>query len=113
MRGVYPFILSAALVMTAFFLWIRRRIGRRHAQFKRVDVEEALQAIVSERTFSRDAWERFLRWPIDDPHLESVRQSCRHVVADFPPTRVTEIIGKEELERLREIHRELQGTPSR
>ena len=107
MRGFYPFMLSAALAVTGFFLWARRQTRRKHARFRRQDVRDAFEQVLSANAFTRDTWELFLKWPIDDPYLESIRQRCRHVVADWPRTKVTEYIAKEGIDRLEEIYKEL------
>ena len=109
--GYLPIIL-ATLAVTAFFLWARGQTRRKHACFRSQDVQGAFEQVLSPSSFNRDQWELFLLWPIDDPDLETIRQRCRHIVADWPRTRVTEYIGKEGLAELQGVYEEYFGGPN-
>ena len=91
MRDIYLPIIPATLAVTAFFLWARGQTRPKHACFRLKDVQGALEQVLSQSSFNLDQWELFLRWPIDDPYWEAIRQRCRRIVADWPRTRVTEV----------------------
>jgi len=69
-------VLAAVGGVVAFFLWAGRQTARAHARFGTADVEAALVEFLNPDAQYGDAWELFLAWPIDDPHLESIRQAC-------------------------------------
>jgi len=112
MRGIYPFLLFATLATTAFFLWARGQTRRKHAGFRHKDVKEAFEQVLAPNSVTLDDWELFLKWPIGDPHLETIRQHCRQIVADWPRTRVTEYMGKEGLAELEVVYRKLCSAPN-
>jgi hypothetical protein len=112
MRGTYPFIFFATLATTAFFLWARGQTRRRHAGYRHNDVKKAIEQVLAPISVSLDDWELFLKWPIDDPYLEKIRQHCRQIVADWPRTKVTEYMGKEGLAELEVVYREFCRMPN-
>jgi hypothetical protein len=112
MIRIYPLLVLIALLVTAFFLWARRRTGQKQTGLQRGDVRKALEEVISESSFSRDNWELFVKWPIDDPYLESVRQRCRRILADHPRTKVTAYVSKEGVDKLRKVLEELDGRPN-
>ena len=82
-------LLIAALILVAgiaaFFAWVNRQVRRRHARFTDRNVIRALEnglGLDDEDDPLTAQWVEFLRWPIDDPYLDSVRQRCRSIVQE-------------------------------
>jgi hypothetical protein len=75
-------------------------------------VQQALEEVVSASSFTRENWELFLKWPIDDPHLETIRQHCRYIVADNPRTKIAEYISKDGVEELKEVLKQFKREPN-
>jgi hypothetical protein len=75
-------VIVGAVVMTlvgwTFFALANAFTKRQHAKFGRIDVEAALEDVVTpgSRIVS---WSLFLAWPIDDPFYESIRQECQKI----------------------------------
>jgi hypothetical protein len=59
--------------------------GEAHARFTPRDVEIALRELLDPEAPTHDTWDLFLAWPIDDPHLESIRQECLKICRECPP----------------------------
>ena len=95
--------------VVAFFLFSNYQTKKRHARFGREDVVAALEEFVSSDSGYLDEWDLFLAWPIDDPYLESIRQRCIKVYAEYPPTRPGEEISTEGVEQVHAILKELRG----
>jgi len=68
-------VLLAAVA--GFFAWANSQTRCAYARSTRSDVEAALEEFVSPTSAYHDHWDLFLSHPIDDPHLESVRQRCQ------------------------------------
>ena len=73
---LWAVIIAAAAGIVAFFAWANRQTAKAHARFTAGDVEIALRELLDPEAPTHDAWDLFLAWPIDDPHLESIRQEC-------------------------------------
>jgi len=95
--------------IVAFFKWANRATARFHARFQLLDVEKALAEFVSSDAHHDDTWNLFLTWPIDDPHLESIRQQCLKIVAECPGSRSRDDISDEGVNRVAAILRELRS----
>lgn len=89
-RGASPLspwatVLAAAAGIVAFFAWASRQTARPHRRFTPEDVEVALAELLAPRAHDHDTWDMFLGWPIDDPHLEAIRQECLEICRECPP----------------------------
>ena len=69
-------VLVLVALVAGFFAWANAQTRRAHAKFTLRDVEIALEEFVSPDSTYHDTWDLFCAWPIDDPHLESIRQRC-------------------------------------
>lgn len=107
-----------ALVVVAgiglLFFWGDRRSARVHARWQANDVEEALAEVVSPYAGNLDTWDLFLAWPIDDPHLESIRQRCLAIVRECPPRHPRQYLSHEGVAKVAALLEELRSrrTPS-
>ena len=45
----------------------------------------ALAELLDPQAPTHDTWDLFLAWPIDDPHLEAIRQECLKISRECPP----------------------------
>ena len=106
---LWVLILAAVAGIVAFFMWTSGGTAKTHARFQASDVEEALAELVSPDARDHDTWDMFLAWPIDDPHLESIRQECLKIVAECPRRHPGEDISEEGVNRVTTILRELRG----
>lgn len=68
--------LAAAVSIVVFFVWANRQTAKAHARFTPKDVEIALTELLDPQAHDHDTWDLFLAWPINDPHLESIRLEC-------------------------------------
>lgn len=75
--------LAAAAGIVVLLVWANRQTAKAHARFTARDVEIALRELLEAPT--HDTWDLFLAWPIDDPHLESIRQECLKICRECPP----------------------------
>jgi hypothetical protein len=82
---LWAVIIAAAAGIVAFFAWANRQTAKAHAQFTAKDVEIALRELLDPEALTHDTWDLFLAWPIDDPHLESIRQECLKICRQCPP----------------------------
>ena len=105
---IAAFVAGAAGIV-AFFKWADRATAKAHARFQLSDVEKALAELVRSDTHHDDMWNLFLTWPIDDPHLESIRQQCLKIVAECPGSRSRDDISEEGVNRVAAILRELRS----
>ena len=78
-------IVIAAAGIVAFFAWANRQTAKAHARFTQNDVEIALAELLDPQAHDHDTWDLFLAWPIDDPHLEAIRQECLKICRECPP----------------------------
>lgn len=70
-------IVAVSLIGTfviIFFWWANRQTKKQHAAFTKDDVVKAIDNVFTND--SHDEWDLFLAWPINDPHLESMRRKC-------------------------------------
>jgi len=103
-------VLLIAVSVVGFFVWANQKTKKTHARFKLSDVVDALEDFISPNSY-HDDWDLFLRWPIDDLYLESIRERCLRVVQDCPPETATEEISKNGLEQIHSILEELRTAP--
>jgi hypothetical protein len=82
---LWAVIIAAAACIVAFFAWANRQTAKAHARFTPRDVEIALRELLDPEAPTHDTWDLFLAWPIDDPHLESIRQECLKICRECPP----------------------------
>ena len=82
---VWAAVIAAAAGIVAFFAWANRQTAKAHARFTANDVEFALAELLDPEAPTHDTWDLFLAWPIDDPHLESIRQECLKICRECPP----------------------------
>jgi hypothetical protein len=76
--GVFPLLIGLVLAIAGAFAlawWNHRRTKEAHWKSTNQDVEAALQEVLTSTKWY-DQWEMFLVWPIEDAHLESIRQRC-------------------------------------
>jgi hypothetical protein len=78
-------VVAAAVGIVLFFAWANRRTAKAHARFTADDVEMALAELLDPQAPTHDTWDLFLAWPIDDPHLEAIRQECLNIWRECPP----------------------------
>lgn len=97
-------ILGIAVVL--FFVWANSQTKKRHAVFTRDDVVAAIENVLSGNM--HDEWDLFLRWPISDPNLESVRQRCIAISEEYSGVEPGKDIGTRGEEKLKIILDELQ-----
>ena len=88
----------------AFFTQANEKARQRHATFKKEGVIGALENVLglSECRY-HDEWDLFLAWPIDDPHLESIRQKCLDIRQRYPSGPEGDIgskVGQAEVKRM-------------
>ena len=76
---------AAIAAIVVFFAWANRGTAKAHARFTAKDVDDALAEVLAPDARDHDTWDLFLAWPIDDPHLESIRQECLRICRDCPP----------------------------
>ena len=76
--------IAAAAGIVLFFAWGNRQTAKAHARFTANDVEMALAELLDPQAATHDAWDLFLTWPIDDPHLEAIRQECLKICRECP-----------------------------
>jgi hypothetical protein len=100
-------VIVAAGVVVLFF-----RLGymtkRRHEGFEKHDVISALENVLSESSLSHDEFDLFLRWPIADPYLESIRQRCLDLVKGDPDEGEKDL-GSATAESIRSLLAQLRG----
>ena len=56
---------------------------RTHALHRRTSKPRLASSSIRRR--DHDSWDLFLDWPIDDPHLEAIRQECVKICRECPP----------------------------
>jgi hypothetical protein len=78
-------VIAVIAGIAAFFAWANRQTAKTHARFTADDVEIALAELLNPHAPTHDTWDLFLAWPIDDPHLEAVRQECLKIGRECPP----------------------------
>jgi hypothetical protein len=78
-------VIAAAAGIVLFFVWANRQTAKAHARFTAKDVEMALAELLDPEAPTHDTWDLFLAWPIDDPHLEAIRQECLKICRECPP----------------------------
>jgi hypothetical protein len=94
--------------VTALFAWTSGTTRRQHARFAAEGIQSAVENCLDlDDGVDHDEWDLFLASPIDDLHLESVRQRCIQVWEENGPGPV-EARLRQELEK---IHQELRTRP--
>jgi hypothetical protein len=83
--SLWATVIAAAAGIVAFFAWANRSTAKAHARFTPKDVEIALAELLDPQAHDHDTWDLFLAWPIDDPHLEAIRQECLEISRECPP----------------------------
>jgi hypothetical protein len=83
--SLWATVIAAAAGIVAFFTWANRQTAKAHARFTYKDVEIALAELLDPQAHDHDTWDLFLAWPIDDPHLEAIRQECLKICRECPP----------------------------
>ena len=78
--------IAAAAGIVVFFVRANRRTAKAHARFTATNVEAALAELLDPQAHDHDTWDLFLAWPINDPHLESIRLECIRICQKCPPT---------------------------
>jgi hypothetical protein len=78
-------VVAVVVGIVAFFAWANRQTAKAHARFTADDVEIALAELLDPQAPTHDTWDLFLTWPIDDPHLEAIRQECLKICRECPP----------------------------
>jgi len=94
--------------LIVFFILANRLTQSIHAKFEKKDVVSALKNLISEDYSSRDEFDLFISWPINDPYLESVRQRAIAICKQFPST-ATQDISQDGAEQIRKLVNELQS----
>jgi len=97
------------LAVGVYFFRSNRKAAERHARFQSKDVEEALAEVLSPDARSHDAFDLFLAWPIDDPHLESIRQQCHRIIAETDPSPPGQDLSDAGLRRIAALLDELRS----
>lgn len=64
-----------------FFVWADNQTKKQHAAFTKGDVIAALENVLNGDC--HDEWDLFLAWPIQDTHLESIRQRCIAICEEY------------------------------
>jgi hypothetical protein len=82
---VWAVVIGAGAGIVVFFVWANRQTAKAHARFTPEDVEAALSELLDPKAHDHDTWDLFLGWPIDDPHLESIRKECLTICQECPP----------------------------
>jgi hypothetical protein len=67
-----------------FFKWANHKTRVEHAKFDKKDVISALDNLILNNSYYVDEFELFVRWPISDPYLESIRNRSISIVEKFP-----------------------------
>jgi hypothetical protein len=101
-------VIAAAAGIVAFFAWANHQTAKAHARFTASDVEIALAELLDPEAPTHDTWDLFLAWPIDDPHLESIRQECLKICRECPPVPGKDI-NKEGETRVAALLADLRG----
>jgi hypothetical protein len=70
-------IMGAVVAIALLGLWSNRSAKRHRARSTAEDVVASIEVLWDDG--SMDAWELFLKYALDDPYLESVRQRCRTI----------------------------------
>jgi hypothetical protein len=109
---IFIVALLIAVSVVVFFVWANHQTQRNHKRFRRIDVLNALEDFISPNS-NNDTWDLFLRWQIDNPYLESIRQRCLRVVQEYPPQIPTEDISQNGLDQIRSILEDLHNSPKR
>ena len=103
-----PLLIGVAVLtasVTAFLIWSNGATQRQHARFTPEDVQSAVENCLDLDAEDHDEWDLFLGLPIDDPHLESVRQRCIRIWDEDDP----EPVGTRLRSELEEILQELRS----
>ncbi len=77
-------ILAILAVVALIVLRLKRGAARPRANFGRGEVESALLNVLTIDATTHDEWDYFLSHPLDDPHLESIRQRCIDICKRYP-----------------------------
>ena len=89
-------------------VWLYRRYGDEEAREQRRYVAYVLSAFVDNEDFFSD-WDNFLANPMENPELEAIRQRCKRLPEEFPPSAPGVYCGPAGLEVLRDYAKPLQG----
>ncbi len=89
-------------------VWLYRRYGDDEAREQRRYVAYVLNAFVDKEDFFSD-WDNFLANPMENPELEAIRQRCKRLPEEFPPSAPGVYCGPAGLEVLRDYAKPLQG----
>ena len=101
-----PWIIIAGVV--GLFRFLHRLTVRRYARSTASDAIVALQEFLEGPT--RDTWDLFTYYEIDDPYLESIRQRCLEVGRQFPPESEREdFCNAKGVEKIRSILNEVKS----
>ena len=104
--------LAALLVVVAvvcFFRWANYETKKAHAAFTTRDVIAAIENVISPVDVDHDEWDSFLRWPIRDPRLETVRQRCLGISKEYSGLETGKDIATAGEAQLRVILNELRN----
>jgi hypothetical protein len=100
--------LAICFAGATIFFWLANRATRQiHAAFGPKEVVTALQCVLDDSE-CHDEWDLFLSWPIDDPHLESIRQQCHEILRTSARPQRGEDISEDGKNRVRTLLRDLR-----
>lgn len=105
--SLWAAVIAAAAGIVVFFGWANRQTAKAHARFTPKDVETALTELLDPQAHDHDTWDLFLAWPINDPHLESIRLECLRICQECPPVPGKDI-NEEGAKRVAALLAELQ-----
>lgn len=106
MSSLITLVVLGVILLVA---WSNSQARKDHANFRPVDVEMALQEVLSNESCCHDGFDLFLSWPIDDPYLESLRQRTLTILNDSPPPPAGYDISPEGLKQIELLLMELRS----